>query len=258
MKGLAVVTGASGGIGKEIARILASEGYDLVIVARSADKLRELSEELVSAHGISVTEVAADLSVEEGRKALFDMTQQTPAILVNNAGFGDYGPFAECPWEKQDEMIRLNMLALSHITRHFLPDMISAGSGRILNVASVAAFEPGPLMSVYYASKAYVLSLSEALSVELKGTGVTVTALCPGPVNTGFSKAANAEDVSLFKKSSGADAAKVAEFAVRKMHRGKPIAVYGALFKVSLFFVKILPRAAVRRLIYRIQKSRTR
>ena len=256
MSGLAVVTGASGGIGKEIARILASEGYDLVIAARSSNRLKELSEELVSAHGIKVTEVPADLSTEEGRQTLFSMTQNTPDILVNNAGFGDYGVFAECPWEKQDEMIRLNILALSHITRHFLPGMISNGHGRILNVASVAAFEPGPLMSVYYASKAYVLSLSEALTVELKGTGITVTALCPGPVNTGFSKAANAEDVSLFKKSSGADARKVAEFAVRKMHKGKPIAVYGILFKVSLVFVKILPRAVVRRLIYLIQKSR--
>ncbi len=257
MNSLAIVTGASGGIGREIAKILATEGYDLVIAARSADKLSALAEEL-SPHGIQIIALPLDLSTEEGRHELFEKTPRAPEILVNNAGFGDYGPFAECPWEKQDEMIRLNMLALSHITRHFLPDMISAGSGRILNVASVAAFGPGPLMSVYYASKAYVLSLSEALSVELKGTGVTVTALCPGPVNTGFSKAANAEDVSLFKKSSGADAAKVAEFAVRKMHRGKPIAVYGALFKVSLFFVKILPRAAVRRLIYRIQKSRTR
>ena len=256
MNGLAVVTGASGGIGREIAKILASEGYDLVIAARSADKLSALAEELISANGIDVIALPLDLSSEEGRLELFEKTPRAPEILVNNAGFGDYGPFAECDWEKQDEMLRLNVLALSHITHLFLPGMIIGGNGRILNVASVAAFEPGPLMSVYYASKSYVLSFSEALAVELKKTGIRVTALCPGPVNTGFAKAANADDVSLFKKSSGADAAKVAKFAVRKMHKGKTVAVYGTLFKVSLFFVKILPRAAVRRLVYRIQRSR--
>lgn len=212
---LAIVTGASGGIGLELSKILAREGHDLLLVARSSDRLLEISQMISSEYGVEVSVMAEDLTdlssveriAEEGKDA---------EILVNNAGFGDYGPFAECDWDKQQKMIELNILALSKLTRLVLPGMISRGKGRILNLASVASFEPGPLMSVYYASKAFVLSFTEALSVELKGTGVTVTAVCPGPVNTGFSKAANAEDVSVFKQSSGADAVKVAEFAYRR------------------------------------------
>lgn len=255
---LAVVTGASGGIGLELCRILAADGYDLVISARSREKLEKLGSELSSGHEISVTTVAVDLADPKSRKELFDLTPGVPDILVNNAGFGDYGPFSGCDWDKQEKMIELNDLALTHITHMYLPGMIERGQGRILNVASVAAFQPGPLMSVYYASKAYVLSFSEALSVELKGTGITVTALCPGPVNTGFASAANAESVNIFKKSSGADAKDVAEFAYRKMMKGKAVAVHGFKFKVALVFVKILPSSLVRNMIYRIQKSRTK
>ncbi len=255
---LAVVTGASGGIGLELCRLLAADGYDLVISARSRDRLEALGEELSAISEITVTSVAVDLADPKSRKELFDLTPGVPDILVNNAGFGDYGPFADCDWDKQEQMIKLNDLALTHLTRLYLPGMIERKQGRILNVASVAAFEPGPLMSVYYASKAYVLSFSEAISVELKGTGVTVTALCPGPVNTGFAAAANAENISLFKKSSGADVKDVAEFGYRKMMKGKTVAVHGFKFKVGLFFVKILPRGLVRRIIYRIQGSRTK
>ena len=255
---LAVVTGASGGIGLELCRILATEGYDLVISARSKDKLEEIGSELSSNHQVTVTMVAVDLADAKSREELFELTPDVPDVLINNAGFGDYGMFSECDWDKQEQMIKLNDLALTHITRLYLPGMIAKGNGRILNIASVASFQPGPLMSVYYASKAYVLSFSEALSVELKGSGITVTAVCPGPVNTGFAAAANAESVNLFKKNSGADAKDVAEFAYRKMMKGKAVAIHGVKFKIALFFVKILPRGLVRNLIYRIQRSRTK
>lgn len=256
--GTAVVTGASGGIGLELSKILAREGYDLVLVARSGDRLKEIARELGKEYGIKTECLSADLTQADAAEKLFQLTGGKAEILVNNAGFGDYGLFSECDWNKQEKMMELNILALSRITHRFLPSMIENGKGRILNVASVAAFVPGPLMSVYYASKSYVLSFTEALSVELKGTGVTATALCPGPVNTGFSKAANAEDVSLFKQSSGADAADVAEFGYRKMTKGKTVAVHGLLFGIALLFVKTLPRCVVRKLIFRIQKSRIR
>ena len=155
-------------------------------------------------------------------------------------------------------MLEVNVLALSHLTHLYLPEMIGRGSGKILNVASVASFQPGPLMSVYYASKAYVLSFSEALSVELRGTGITVTALCPGPVNTGFAKAANAETINVFKESSGADAELVADYAYRAMMKGKAVAIYGKKFKILIFFERLMPRSTVRRMLYRIQKSRTK
>jgi hypothetical protein len=256
MNRLAVVTGATGGIGLQLCRLLAKDGYDLVITGRSEEKLKLLANELKALQSIEVVFLEGDLSSAEFRDKLFGMTPGVPDVLINNAGFGDYGPFLESDWEKQDEMIKVNVLALTHLTHLYLPGMVGRGHGRILNVASVASFQPGPLMSVYYATKGYVLSFSEALSVELAKTGVTVTALCPGPVNTGFAKAANAESINVFKESSGADAELVARYGYRMMLKGKPVAVHGKKFKVLIFFERILPRSAVRKMLYRIQGSR--
>ncbi len=258
MSGLAVVTGATGGLGIQLCRLLAKEGYDLIITGRYEGKLRMLANELKALQSINVSFLEGDLAEAEVRQKLFELTPKAPDILVNNAGFGDYGPFAECDWDKQDKMIKVNVLALSHLTRLFLPGMIKNGHGRILNVASVAAFQPGPLMSVYYATKNYVLAFSEALSVELRGTGLTVTALCPGPVNTGFAKAANAENINVFKESSGADSELVAKYAYKALMKGKVVAVCGFKFKVLIFFERLLPRSTVRKQLYRIQKSRTK
>ena len=256
MTGRALVTGASGGIGLEITRLLAADGYDLFLVARDGGKLEMLCAELGSSCDVKAEYLALDLSDPSAADELVKTCPDVD-VLVNNAGFGDYGPFSECDWSKQERMINLNDLTLAKLTRTYLPGMISKKSGRILNVASVAAFQPGPLMSVYYASKAFVLSFTESLAEELRGTGVTVTALCPGPVNTGFSAAANAGDVSLFKESSGADAKAVAAYGYRSMMKGKVVAVHGLLFKAGLFFERILPRCAVRRILHGIQGKRT-
>ena len=256
MDRLAVVTGATGGIGLQICRHLAKKGYNLVITGRYEGRLRMLANELKALQSIEVVFLEGDLSQPETREKLFEITPGVPDILINNAGFGDYGRFSECDWAKQDEMIKVNVLALSHLTRLYLPGMIKNGYGRILNIASVASFQPGPLMSVYYATKSYVLSFSEALSVELRRTGVTVTALCPGPVNTGFAKAANAESINVFRESSGADSELVARYAYKMMMKGKPIAVFGKKFKILIFFERILPRSTVRKMLYRIQSSR--
>ncbi|MCQ2085278.1 MAG: SDR family oxidoreductase, partial [archaeon] len=252
----AVVTGASNGIGLELSKILAREGYDLVLAARSTDKLERLRDEILSIHNVNITVVTADLTLEEDRLKLMDSVPGDIDILVNNAGFGDYGLYAECDWKKQERMVNLNVLALSHLTHMVLPRMIARKSGRILNVGSVASFQPGPLMSTYYATKAYVLSMTEALSVELKGTGVTITALCPGPVNTGFTEAANVVGVSLFKKSSGADARDVAEIGYRAMMKGKVIAINRFVLKLLVVCEKILPRSMVRKIVYNIQSKR--
>lgn len=238
------------------ARLLAADGYDLVLVARSSDRMDALAEELSGKHGVSVSAMAADLSTEEGMDAVSDRIRtDVPDVLINNAGFGDYGPFRGCDPHKQEKMIELNVRALTVLTHAALEGMVPRGSGRIMNVASVAAFQPGPLMSVYYATKAYVLSFTEALSVELRGTGVTMTALCPGPTNTGFAVAAEATGANLFKEAAGSDPDKVASYGHRAMMKGKTVAVAGALFKAAVAAERILPRSAVRRLIYRIQRK---
>lgn len=245
----ALVTGASGGIGRELSILLARDGYDLIIVARREKELEELRTEIAEQYGRDVEIIACDLTDISS----VDLMPDDIDILVNNAGFGDLGPFVDCDPDKQIRMIDLNVRTLTALTRRILPGMVDRRKGRILNVASVASFQPGPLMSVYYATKAYVLSFSEAIHDELRGTGVTVTALCPGPTNTGFAKAANADDTNLFKEKTGADVVKVARYGYRCMMKGKAIAICGILFKVSIFFERFLPRFAVRRIIHWLQ-----
>jgi short-subunit dehydrogenase len=183
----ALVTGASGGIGLEVARVLAGKGYDLALVARSGDRLEALAAELGGA-SVVVADLSSPSAPAEVAGAIPDVD-----VLVNNAGVGAYGLFADADLGATMAMVALNVGALTELTHRYLPGMLARGSGRILNVASTAAFFPGPLMSVYYATKSYVLSFSEGLAEEVRGTGVTVTALCPGPTATGFQAAADME-----------------------------------------------------------------
>ena len=207
-----LVTGASSGLGIEFARLAAAKKRDLVLVARSADKLEALAAEVREAHGVGVTVLADDLanpaSVE---RIVASLREKGIAVdeLINNAGVGKLAPFAGMPEEAIAGMIDLNVRTLTLLTRALLPDMVARGAGRILNVASTAAYAPGPLMAVYYASKAYVLHFSVALQNELRGSGVSVTCLCPGPTKTGFQKTADMMDAPMFKKLSTMDAAGV-------------------------------------------------
>ncbi len=243
---VALVTGASSGIGLEIARILAAD-HDVVLVARRLDRLEALAAEVGRARVFAV-----DLSDPSGPRRL---VAEVPSVdvLVNNAGFGDWGPFAKASETKLDEMVELNVGALTRLARAYLPGMIERGHGRILNVASTAAFQPGPLMAVYYASKAYVLSLSEALAEETRGTGVTVTALCPGPTASGFQAGAAMDDSRLVKGRNLPTAASVAAYAVKAMNRGDVVAVPGLLNKVMAASVRMSPRPVIRRVVHRMQ-----
>ena len=245
----AVVTGASGGIGLEIARVLAPD-HDLVLVARSADKLQALATELGGAQV-----VAADLSTAAGVGAVTGAVTDAD-ILVNNAGVGDFGPFAEADPERTDQMIQLNVTSLTALTRHFLPGMLARREGRILNVASTASFQPGPLMAVYYATKAYVLSFSEALTEETRGTGVTVTALCPGPTASGFQAAADMELSPLVANRRLPTSAEVAAFGVKAMQRGDAVAVPGVMNKLMAESVRFSPRFVTRRLVHKLQATK--
>jgi short-subunit dehydrogenase len=244
----ALVTGASGGIGLEIARALAPD-HDLVLVARSADRLAEIAAELRGARVIAIDLADAD-AVERIVAEVPDVD-----VLVNNAGVGDFAPFADADPAKLDTLIALNVGALTRLSRAYLPGMLARKQGRILNVASTAAFQPGPLMAVYYATKAYVLSLSEALAEETRGTGVTVTALCPGPTASDFQAGAAMEGSRLVRGRKLATAASVARYGVAAMRKGDVVAVPGMMNKVLASSVRVTPRAVIRRLVHRMQSE---
>lgn len=257
--GTALITGASGGIGMELAKVFARHGHSLVLVARSQDKLRQLAGELESSFGVQALVIALDLAAPGAPASLYAQLQQrqvTVDYLVNNAGFGHFGFFGQTEWEKEEQMIHLNVMALTDLTRLFLPPMVARGKGKILNVASVAAFVPGPLMAVYFATKAYVLSFSEAIANELQGTGVEVTALCPGPTDSGFAGAAAAQDSDMFARSKLASSQQVAEYGYQAMMSGKRVAVHGLLNKLTVFSARLAPRRLVTALVRRMAAKR--
>ncbi|MDV0445341.1 Serine 3-dehydrogenase [Methanimicrococcus sp. At1] len=256
MKQTALITGATGGIGRELSKIFAKNGYDLILTARNEEKLAAFKMELENEYDIFVGIIAKDLTQNDAAKEIFDLIELDDLqidILVNNAGFGDYGRYDEADWNKQHDMIQVNILALTQLTRLLLPKMLLRENGRILNIASVAAFAPGPYMSVYYASKAFVLSFSEALATELKGKGVTVTAVCPGPTKSGFEEAAGPGTEKLFNSMKNAAAEEVAAFAYQALMKGKVVAVQGFGNKVLVFAERFLPRSVVRKYVYRLQ-----
>ena len=240
----ALITGASSGIGLELARIFARENHNLVLVARSADKLRQLASELEKAHGTRSLILAVDLTEPGASAYVLDQTTRADVVvdvLVNNAGFGQYGRFAESDLEECLRQIQLNVTTLTHLSRLYLPGMIERKNGRILNVASTAAFQPGPLMAVYFATKAYVLHFSEAIANELQGTGVTVSCLCPGATTTEFHKRANATSMRLLKMGS-MDARTVAEDGYRALMTGKAVVISGFRNWLVAQSVRFAPR----------------
>jgi len=241
-----LITGASGGIGYELAKLFARDGHDLVLVARDGAKLQQVARELKGAHRIHCIVFEGDLSVPGSPDALFQEIQKASAdvgILVNNAGFGSLGPFHKLPLDDQLQMIQLNVTSLAHLTHLFLPQMIARRRGRIVNIASIAAYQPGPFMAVYYATKAFVVSFSEAIANELHGTGVRVTAICPGPTTTNFGKRAGAEGSSLFRKEMTMDAATVARVGYEGMKKNKTVVVIGWKNKVLAAAGRVAPRS---------------
>jgi short-subunit dehydrogenase len=245
MKKTALITGASSGIGLELAKIHALKGDNLVLVARSTGKLEELKNELEPKHGISVYIIGKDLSkLNSAAEVYEELKGQNIAIdyLINNAGFGDSGFFFDSNWEKQEQMINLNITSLTHFTRLFLKDMVERKNGKILNIASTAAFQPGPTMSVYCATKSYVLSFSEAINNEVKDFGVTVTALCPGATTSGFQAAASLEGSNLFEGKKLPTSAEVAKFGYKAMMKGKSVAIHGTMNSIMAASVRFTPR----------------
>lgn len=254
---LALVTGASSGIGLEIARRLAAQGHDLVLVARGSARMHSLAEELQRAHGAQSTVLAQDLSTREAADQVADRLEQLGLhvdVLVNNAGFGLFGRHAETALHDEQRMIDVNVSTLTRLSKRLLPGMLARGRGRILNLASTAAFQPGPYMAVYYASKAYVLSYSEALAEELAGSGVTVTALCPGPTASGFQDKADMHDSALVKGKRLPTAAEVADYGVRALMAGRRVAVPGLMNRAMAQSVRFTPRRWVTWLVAQMSR----
>jgi short-subunit dehydrogenase len=250
-----VITGASSGIGAELARVFAKRGYALFLVARREEKLQDLARELSAAHGTKVETMGLDLEVPTAPAALCDALAERGIkvhTLVNNAGFGLRGRFSTLPYERQLAMIELNVTALTRLSRLMLPGMIERRWGGILNVASTAAFQAGPNMAVYYATKAFVLSLSEALHEEVRPHNVVVTALCPGPTETEFAATADLEHSKLFQMGA-MSAAEVARQGVDGYEAGKAVVVPGATNRIGSVGAQLLPRWMTRRLAGRLQ-----
>lgn len=256
MQPVALITGASAGIGKEFARVYAERGYELVLVARRADALNALAAELKAAHNTVSHVVAVDLMDTDGPVKVFDAVEQLHVrvdVLVNNAGFGYLSAVADAPTEKLLGIIQVNIASLVHLTRLFLPGMIERRSGGVLNVASTAAFVPGPLMATYYASKAFVLSFSEALWNELTGTGVKASCLCPGATFTEFGIASGMDKTPLFQRAIGMDALSVARIGVQGLERNDAVVVCGAANSLAVASSKFIPRKLTASVVRKLQ-----
>lgn len=254
----ALITGASSGIGWEIATLMGEKGYNLILVARNESKLKELKEKFKTAN-ITIDVIPLDLSESNSARKLFASTTglgRTVDILVNNAGFGEAGVFDEISLERQEDMINLNITTLTALTHLYLPSMKKNKNGHIVNIASTAAFQPGPFMAVYFATKAFVLSFTEAISEELAGSGVYATAICPGPTKSGFEAAANMGETNLFKGNSIPTSLDVAQFTLDAIASKKVVAVHGLANSSLIFAGRFAPRALTRKIAKSLLSSR--
>jgi short-subunit dehydrogenase len=254
----ALITGASGGIGYELANIAASRNMNLVLVSRNKEKLDQLRKELKEKYEIKVWIFAHDLSNPDTLPELIDEIDSLGLeinILINNAGTGDYGKYLETSPGKEIEMINLNILSLSYLTKIFYRRMVHAGNGRIMNLSSIAAYMPGPYMAVYYATKAYVQSLSEALASEARGTGVTVTALCPGPTESNFFDNASVNVKSVTRFFAMPTSKEVATYGFKAMMKGKTVAIHGIRNQATVFLANFIPGKTLAWFIKRLKAS---
>lgn len=254
--GYVLITGASEGLGREFARVFAHHGHPLVLVARNQTRLDELASQLRSSFAVDIRTISQDLSLpnaaEELKNTLVGQEIEVE-ILVNNAGFGIHGLFPKTDWQATQDMLNLNMMTATHLTHLFLPEMLRKNRGKVLNVASTAAFQPGPFMACYFASKAYVLSFTEALAEELRGTGVTATAFCPGPTRTQFQKRSHTENIR--ENAFAMDAAPAVDAAYHGLMQSKRIVIPGFTNKLLALLVRLSPRSLVMKVTRYLEES---
>ena len=254
----ALITGASSGIGLELAHLFARDGYRLVLLARNRNTLRQIGDDLQSRYSVTVRIAPKDLAHPATPAELYQELQESGIVLdvlVNNAGFGVAGPFQNTDWNQEAEMMQVNMVAATQLVKLFLPQ-IRAREGKIMNVASTAAFQPGPFMSVYYASKAYLLSFSEALAEEMEGTGVTITCLCPGPVKTNFQRRAYLEGTAMLNSPMLVDVRDVARIGYEGMKQGKRLVIPGWKNRLGVEMLRISPRTMVTKVVRKLQEKK--
>ena len=253
----ALITGATRGIGYELTKLFAGDYYDLVLVARNKDKLKEIEEDLSNKCDIDILIIAKDLSVPNAAIEIFNEIEEKQIvvdILVNNAGIGDFEIFNNADLSKISQIMQINIVSLTELTKFYLKGMVDRKEGKILNVSSMAAFQPGPYMAVYYASKAYVQSFSEAIASELKGTGVTVTALCPGPTKSGFQHEVGSEGSNLSKLNLLSSSEDVAKYGYKALQAGKEVAIPGFVNTSLVNTIKIIPRKTKIHIVKKLQE----
>lgn len=258
MEKYALITGASGGIGLEFAHILAKDGFDLILVARTLEKLEDLSIIISKEYMRKAVVIQSDLSKPGSALALFNQLAEEEyavEVVINNAGFGDNGYFYETDFSRDIQMINLNITSLYELNKLFVKEMIKKRRGQILNLASVASFMPGPYMALYYATKAFVFNFSVAIAKELEGSGVTVTALCPGPTRSEFFNNANASDKRVSSMFIMPEAKDVASYGYKCMKKGKKFAVHGRSNKILVFVTRFLPLSFITSIVGMIQKN---
>jgi len=247
----ALITGASSGIGLELAKLFAKDKHNIILIARREERLKQLSRDLENEYKIKTLVISKDLSQPQSAQEIYDLLKQndiTVDYLINNAGFIVYGKFSETNWSEEHKMIQLHMVTLTHLIKLFLPDMLRKKNGKILNIGSTGSFVPGPFNAVYCATKNYTLSLSEAIAEELNGTGVTITALCPGGTKTEFAEKANIKNS--FDHSFGMmESNKVAKVGYKALMKGKRVAIPGMLNKTQIFSIRFTPRIVLSKLI---------
>ncbi len=252
----ALITGGASGLGYEFAVLLAKDSYHLLLIDIDSDKLSETKKELESNYPTQVTTFTKDLSIQNIAEEIVEEIKETSIdVLINNAGFGLFGTFAETDWHREAAMLNLHIMTTTHLTKLLLKGMVARGSGKILNMSSLAAFQPGPLMAIYYASKAYILSFSEAIANELKGTGVTVTVLCPGQTKTSFQEVVSqktSENKINFNIASPKD---VAAYGYKAMNKGKVVVVPGTINKVLSKIPRVMPRNTTATIVRKIQEK---
>lgn len=251
-----MVTGAASGLGYELALLLAKDKYELILVDIDAEKLESAKENIENEFGSKITLLVKDLSTQGIAQEIFEEIEEIPiSVLINNAGFGIFGTFSNTDWQRESDMLHLHIMTTTHLTKLLLKGMVERGRGKILNMSSLAAFQPGPLMSLYYASKAYILSFSEAIANELKGTGVTVTALCPGQTKTCFQEVVSEGTVDNKISFNVACPREVAAYGYKAMLKGKTVAIPGIFNKFLSKLPRFISRNTTTAIVRKIQEK---
>jgi uncharacterized protein len=254
----ALITGAANGIGYEFAQLFASDGYSLVLVDKNEEKLADVVAEFKDKFQVDVTPVIVDLSLPTSPLEIYSQMQQASIkidVLVNNAGFGKLGFFTDTSLTSDLAMLQVNLVCLTHLTKLFLPDMVKRGEGKILNVSSTAAFQPGPLMAIYFATKSYILSFSEAIANELEGTGVSVTVLCPGPTHSAFHQTTGMDQILTANGTKMMDAVTVAKIGYHGLMTNKTVVIPGLKNKILAEIVRFIPRSLVAKYVRSTQEA---